>query len=200
MKPDDQRVALNSSRFARHTWVCGVFFTFAVTMMQGVAATANERELLPAETAFSASARLVNDQLLELRFDIADGYYLYRDRFRFSIDAQPISLPRESWPIGKWKQDVNFGKVYTYRGSVRILLPYSPASVGELANAGNPVTLTVTSQGCADWGVCFPPLHQTLALASGSSGWTMPQHASVSTFSRPAKPIIGLGNQINNGK
>ncbi|MEO8101411.1 MAG: protein-disulfide reductase DsbD N-terminal domain-containing protein [Betaproteobacteria bacterium] len=200
MKPDDQGAPLNSSRSIRQAWSRGVFFTFAMALAHGAVAAVQEQELLPAEKAFSASARLVNDRLLELRFDIADGYYMYRDRFRFSINTRAISLPRQSWPIGRWKQDVNFGKVYTYRGSVRILLPVSSTGREGLANAGNPVNLVVTSQGCADLGVCYPPLHQTLALESGSSGWTMPRQASVSTFSQPAKPSHGLGNRLENGK
>jgi thiol:disulfide interchange protein DsbD len=142
-----------------------------------------ETELLEAEKAFVVAARLINDQSLELRYAIADGYYMYRDRFRFTVNGQPVSMSRQSWPAGKWKQDANFGKVITYRKSVRLLLPIPTTASAGSRSSDKALTLSASSQGCADAGVCYPPLRQTLTLIPGSSAWVEPQEGISSGFS-----------------
>ena len=64
-------------------------------------------EPLPAEEAFRASARLVDDKQVEIRFQVADGYYLYRHRFKFA--AEGISFGEPQLPPGKPKKDDAFG-------------------------------------------------------------------------------------------
>lgn len=132
-------------------------------------------DLLEGEKAFEVSARLTDNKTLEVKYVIADGYYLYRDRFRFLANGQPIVINRKSWPAGKWKQDVTFGRVVTFRKSVRLLIPL-PSMADEVINAdGNKLILIAHSQGCADVGVCYPPLRQTIALTPSSSHWVVPE-------------------------
>lgn len=121
-------------------------------------------KLLPPEQAFRFSARAVDESTLEARFDVADGYYLYRDKLRFTVEpiaARPVDLP-----AGKRKHDEFFGDVETYRGQVVVRLPLAEAS------AGRTLTVHADSQGCADVGVCYPPNAQQLKIvvpAAGSS-------------------------------
>lgn len=159
-----------------------------------------QAELLEAEKAFPVTARQVGGNAVELRYAIVDGYYLYRDRFRFAINGQPVALANKAWPRGKWKQDATFGKVVTYRKSVRVLLPISPATRSATRSARESLTLTASSQGCADAGVCYPPLHQTLILPTDSSAWVSPQKEVVSGFSRDRSPVSGLADRLTNGK
>jgi thiol:disulfide interchange protein DsbD len=123
---------------------------------------ARGEEPLPAEQAFRFSARAIDARTLEARWQIADGYYLYREKFRFVVTGGALGAPL--LPPGKVKQDEIFGKVETYRKDVRILLPLE---------ASGPVTLKVVSQGCWDGGICYPPLTQEarieLALAPGTN-------------------------------
>ena len=122
-------------------------------------------ELLPAEQAFRFSARALDDRTLEARFAIADGYYLYRDKFRFAAvapDGAAIGTPE--LPAGKIKTDEFFGKVETYRGTLVVTLPLTGAP------AGKTVVLETDSQGCADVGVCYPPSRQKLTLALPAQG------------------------------
>lgn len=126
--------------------------------------TLAEPELLEAETAFRFSAKLLNAQTVEIRYAIADGYYMYRDKFRFR--AEPDTLGKPELPKGKVTVDPNFGKVETYRKSVTVRLPVAAlGSDGKLA-------LTIVSQGCADAGVCYPPMTSkaTLDLNTPASG------------------------------
>lgn len=117
-------------------------------------------EPLPAEEAFRASARLIDNQQVEIRFQVADGYYLYRHRFKFAADG--ISFGEPALPPGKPKKDDAFGEVEIYRGELVLTLPIT---------AGQPpFTLQLTSQGCADIGICYPPQQHALQVSAGGGG------------------------------
>jgi thiol:disulfide interchange protein DsbD len=127
------------------------------------AAVAQDPRLLEPARAFSLSARPIDASTVEARFAIADGYYLYRDKIKVSVEPGALAAP-PVLPPGKVKQDPFFGSVETYRGSVvvRAVLA-SPAP-------GAAVTVRVESQGCADLGVCYPPQSQAIALALPVAG------------------------------
>ena len=120
---------------------------------------ANAEDLLPPSVAFKPTARALDGQTIEVRFEIAKGYYLYRDKFRFSIEPASVQLGTPVLPKGKEKEDDTFGKVQVYYKEALILLPVERNSSGPL-----PLTLNLTSQGCADAGVCYPPQKQTVSL------------------------------------
>ncbi|NML25659.1 protein-disulfide reductase DsbD [Zoogloea dura] len=133
---------------------------FALLGLLGLSNLTHAQEPLPVEQAFKASARALDDKTVEIRFQIADGYYLYRHRFRFAADG--VTLGEPALPPGKPKKDDAFGEVEIYRKAVSFTLPLS---------AGQPpFDLQLTSQGCADIGICYPPQTQSLkvALASGN--------------------------------
>ena len=79
------------------------------------AAHAIDGEPLEPEQAFRFSARATDANTLEVRYQIADGYYLYRDKFKFSIEPADIVPGAAQFPAGKIKQDEYFGKVEVYR-------------------------------------------------------------------------------------
>ncbi len=118
-----------------------------------------EGELLEPEQAFKFSARLTDANTIEVRYKIEDGYYLYRDKFKFEITIPEASIGTPVFPPGKVKQDEYFGKVETYRHDVKITIPLKNANPNLQA-----VSLKAVSQGCADAGVCFPPNTQTAEL------------------------------------
>ena len=124
-----------------------------------VCSVANGEELLHPALAFKPSARALDGQSIEIRFEIAKGYYLYRDKFRFSAEPASVKLGTPVLPPGKEKDDETFGKVQVYYQEAVIRLPVERNSSGAL-----PLTLNLTSQGCADAGVCYPPQKQTLSL------------------------------------
>lgn len=125
-------------------------------------AAADEPKLLPNERAFAFSARGVDERTVEARFVIADGYYLYRDKLRFSV--VPGALGAATLPSGKPKEDQFFGKVETYRNQVVVKLPL------ETAAPGKSISINAESQGCADLGVCYPPQIQTVKLTLPAAG------------------------------
>jgi len=173
-----------------------------VMLPSAARAGATEPELLEAEKAFQLTGRLRDEKTIEISYAVAKGYYMYRDRFRFAINGQPVTLGAKQLPAGKMKQDATFGKVVTYRNSVRILLPIPLSNMTAKANgaAGKPIELKVTSQGCADAGVCYPPLHQQLAFLHGSSSIVSPTGESTTgTFSRPVASQGPVGDILKRG-
>lgn len=128
---------------------------FAGLPSPGLAADA---QLLPAEEAFRFGARAIDGRTIEARFVIADGYYLYRDKLRFTTEP-PAGASEPSLPPGEVKEDPFFGRVETYRREVlvRIALP--------AAAAGAPLVIQAESQGCAEARVCYPPTLQKISLA-----------------------------------
>ena len=128
-----------------------------VLLLCGLAAQA--AELLPPMLAFKPTASAADGQTIVVRFEIAKGYYLYRDKFRFSAEPASVQLGTASLPKGKPKVDENFGAVEVYYREVQVRLPVERNSSGTL-----PLTLVVSSQGCADAGVCYPPQKQTLSV------------------------------------
>ena len=121
-------------------------------------------KLLPPEQAFRLSVRALDASTLEARFDVADGYYLYRDKMRFSTD--PVPAKGALLPPGKTKHDAFFGDVETYRDVVLVRVPLAKSA------AGQTLTVHADSQGCADVGVCYPPNPQQVRLVVPANGKT----------------------------
>jgi thiol:disulfide interchange protein DsbD len=120
-------------------------------------ATDYEQDLLEPEQAFAFSATVEDDSTLQVSWKIADGYYMYRDRMRFSSETPGVELGEPSLPAGKIKEDEFFGKIATFRNQATATIP-----VIRKAGAATTIQLKAVSQGCADIGVCYPP-HTQLA-------------------------------------
>ena len=132
-------------------------------------ARAAEPDLLEPDRAFRFAARLTDARSIEINYQIAPGYYLYRDKFQFTLAPAGAKPGAPRLPSGRKHRDEFFGEVETYRGSLSIVLPF------ELADASVPaIQLTAVSQGCADIGVCYVPHEQRaeLRLASLTPGAT----------------------------
>ncbi|WP_024303469.1 protein-disulfide reductase DsbD N-terminal domain-containing protein [Pseudogulbenkiania sp. MAI-1] len=117
-------------------------------LMSGVAHAIGVEQLLPPDKAFRLQAGMPDSRTILLEYRIAPGYYLYRDRFRFS--AENASLGKVKLPDGFPKQDPTFGTVMVFANMLEIQLPLS-------APLTRPMTLKATSQGCTRLGVCYVP-------------------------------------------
>lgn len=118
-------------------------------------------DFLPPDVAFVLSAEVVDRNTIVARWDIADGYYLYRDRLTFAVDdASRVAIGPAELPPGKFKEDEYFGRMEVYYGTVAARLP-----VKQLHDGTNEVQLDITYQGCADAGLCYPPITKTVSLS-----------------------------------
>ncbi|KUM39790.1 protein-disulfide reductase DsbD [Pseudomonas sp. EpS/L25] len=113
------------------------------------------QQFLPVDQAFRLEQRRDAEGRPQVRFIIAEGYYLYRQRFAFDADPGLLTAP-VALPPGEPKHDEWFGDVQVYHAGVDIPLPLAPDRGGQIK---------VTYQGCADRGLCYPPETRTLDIA-----------------------------------
>ena len=123
---------------------------------------------LPPEQAFGFEAIAGDGNTLLLRFTPARGYYLYRDKSTFSLDAgataADIAPGRPQWPRGSAHRDAYFGATTVYFEQIDVPLPLRRTRPGAAE-----ITLTARFQGCQTDGICYPPMTRavTVALPSG---------------------------------
>jgi thiol:disulfide interchange protein DsbD len=150
---------------------------WAVACLFAGPARADDDFLDPA-LAFKFSARMAEPGTVAVTYEIADGYYMYRERFKFT--AQGARLGEPQIPPGKVKYDETFAKnVETYHKSVTIRIP---------VEGSGPFTLSATGQGCADKGLCYPPQEATAQLVAGGAAAAAGQ-MSLPTASQPQSAL-----------
>ena len=144
-------------------WICSAAETDFLTKTND-SSWANDivsPEFVPVEQAYSLNV-VVEDQRLLLNWTIRDGYYLYRDRFKFgSVDAKTVlAAPQFARGLVKW-DDYFEKELEVYYQQTSVELPFT--------SDANRLSLQIESQGCADAGLCYPPYKQWLDidLASG---------------------------------
>ncbi|MEM9383555.1 MAG: protein-disulfide reductase DsbD [Pseudomonadota bacterium] len=107
---------------------------------------------LPPEQAFAFHTEIVDAFTVRAVWTIADGYYLYRDKFAFETDAPGIDLQPAQLPDGKAKHDEHFGLVAVFHDRAEAIVPISREERGSAE-----FTLRASYQGCAEQGICYPP-------------------------------------------
>nr|WP_255219071.1 protein-disulfide reductase DsbD [Paraburkholderia kururiensis] len=131
---------------------------FAVLLGAGLAQAGDD--FLDPDAAFRFSATEQPGEV-EVHYRIADGYYMYRERFAFAVQKGSATLGDPQLPPGHVKFDTTFQKnVETYRNELTIRVPVKQASAG--------FDLAVTSQGCADAGICYPPMVRTYHVSGAA--------------------------------
>ncbi len=149
-----------------------------------LAAAVDEADLLPIDEAFALSATATDRGRIELRWKIADGYYLYRHRTKVAAADSSFKTNELQLPEGKRYTDEFFGEVETYRGELLAI------QTGAAADGVARVGLKVSYQGCADLGVCYPPHTQTVEVALPGGG-ASPLANLPSLPISGSKPLLG---------
>lgn len=119
--------------------------------------TNRDESFLNADEAFIFSHRFESTEILLVHWQIAAGYYLYRDRLKFAAVEGDI-LGSVELPSGKIKKDATFGDTEVYYQELTVKLPLKALPNRESA------TLSITYQGCAEAGLCYPPLTKTITV------------------------------------
>ncbi|MBJ8899523.1 protein-disulfide reductase DsbD [Citrobacter braakii] len=115
-------------------------------------------QFVPADRAFAFDFQQ-NQHDLNLSWQVKDGYYLYRKQI--SITPSQADIAEVKLPPGVWHEDEFYGKSEIYRKQLTIPVTVNQAKSG--------ATLTVTYQGCADAGFCYPPETKTVPLSEVSA-------------------------------
>ena len=142
-----------------HSFITRVLALFILVSTQLFAAS----DFLPPEKAFQVEAAwLENSNQIEIEFLPAKGYYIYQESLQFQIGQQAAKLNdiRPSLPSGIEKFDETFGKkLQVYKEP---FLVYVDTKV----NPSKPIHIEVTLQGCAEAGICYPPMTLELLLSA----------------------------------
>ena len=166
---------------------CGSWLITMLTLLAILSSGAAHAKFIEPDKAFRFSAAAVDATTLEVRYRIADGYYLYRERFKFALDPAAsggATLGEPVFPKGEIKYDETFAKdVEHYRDDVVIRIP--------VRGAHGPVTLLSTSQGCADAGLCYPPQEAKATLVVGAATSASTSAAALDDPSTIARTLKG---------
>ncbi|MEI2626861.1 protein-disulfide reductase DsbD [Erwinia aphidicola] len=145
---------------------------FSATASASLFGQNSNSQFVPVNQAFAFDFSQKNDQLT-LSWQVKPGYYLYRQQLKISV--QGATLAQWELPAGKPHQDEFYGKTEIYPQS--LTLPFT------LEQAGNGAQMTVTYQGCAAAGFCYPPETRSVplnAVAAHSSAPAPAPSAAVS--------------------
>ena len=98
-------------------------------------------------------------------WEIADGYYLYRQKFAVTLPAgSGRVIEALSLPPGLKRTDDYFGEVEVFYEKARVVVVLAP-----LESRDEPLELDITYQGCAEAGLCYPPISKLILLELSSS-------------------------------
>jgi len=156
----------------KHALSWAVLVFVILSLMGSVAYALNNllggQDPLPPEVAFIPSIQAVNEDTIVIGFEVADEYYLYRDKISFKVEKSEQSItdrlstePSLGSPVFQSAlmiEDDFFGEQYIFRSNTQITLPYTAAEIPST------IGLAVTYQGCADMGLCYPPITSVLQV------------------------------------
>ncbi|NUH54170.1 protein-disulfide reductase DsbD [Citrobacter portucalensis] len=134
-------------------------------------------QFVPADRAFVFDFQQ-NQHDLNLTWQVKDGYYLYRKQI--SITPSQADIAEVKLPPGVWHEDEFYGKSEIYRKQLTVPITINQAKSG--------ATLTITYQGCADAGFCYPPETKTVPLSEVSAGSAAASAPAPATADLQEKP------------
>jgi thiol:disulfide interchange protein DsbD len=147
-------------------------------------------DYLEPEAAFRFASRMLDAKTIEVTYQIADGYYMYRERFAFRAEGATLGEP--VIPPGKVKFDETFQKdVETYRKTVVITIP---------VQATGPFLLVASSQGCADKGLCYTPMDSQARLSPTGGGGLLAAARGLDTQGASTAPTASPATESEMGR
>lgn len=161
-----QRLGLIAALAAGCALAAGPAVGGVLDQLERLGGASSSREFLPPDEAFRLTDGVDAAGNLVLAFDIEPGYYLYRERFAFTTSDATAVLGEPRLPPSETKDDPEFGRVEVYKHDMRVAVPVREAPPGAA------VEVAVRYQGCAEDGICYPPITKTVA-------WQPPAAAAV---------------------
>lgn len=134
-------------------------------------------DFLPVDEAFRPMLTALDGNTVEVSFAITSGYYLYKDKISAATSSTRVQLGKLELPPGEMKTDQYFGDMEVYHNEVFARLPLARATPESME-----LDIDVRYQGCADGGICYPPVTRTLTV-------TLPAATAVSALA-----AAGAGN------
>jgi thiol:disulfide interchange protein DsbD len=148
---------------------------------------------LPMDQAFVFSAASSSPDRITLRWEIGDGYYLYRDKIKVAVADGAATLGAPQMPGGKLHSDEFFGEQVVYYDELLASVPVAAAP------GTQQIALDVTYMGCADAGLCYPPTTKRVTVALGAA----PASETMPTVGGSSAPVVSeqdaLAERIRSG-
>jgi thiol:disulfide interchange protein DsbD len=147
---------------------------------------ATQDELLPPDQAFKFFAVVIDSSTAHVNWEIAKGYYLYREKIQLKVintTKNPLGL--FLIPHGTPKDDEAFGQVEIFHNELGFDVPLIHTNSSEQT-----IILQATFQGCADRGVCYPPMTKDIELQLPVA------HNTIQSNSAQVTPILSEQDQI----
>jgi thioredoxin:protein disulfide reductase len=129
--------------------------------MRGV--ESNASDFLPPDVAFRVAAT-VDGSVMRVRWIIADGYYLYRQKIGVQAESPDLSVSEPQLPAGVIKNDPYLGTQEIYTQQVEAAVPFKRFDAG-----AHPIQIKVTYQGCAEAGLCYPVITKVVFPTVGNT-------------------------------
>jgi thioredoxin:protein disulfide reductase len=149
-----------------------------------IKANVSQAELLPPDQAFQFTSTVKDPNTLHVSWLAAEGYYLYREKFKLAlIGSDKVKLGDYSTPHGEPKEDEAFGHVEVFHGEVAVDIPLIRTDT-----VPQHISLKANYQGCADRGVCYPPMDKTVEL-------DLPQATALTSTSNATQQTAPLSEQ-----
>jgi thiol:disulfide interchange protein DsbD len=133
-------------------------------------------------------AAAVDGNVIRVRWVIADGYYLYRKRIDIKAESPDLLVSAPALPQGEIKVDPYFGSQEIYKQQVEATATYSRFDAG-----AHPMQIKVTYQGCAEAGLCYPPISKVISPQLASSMTPSASHPPSASHSWEVIAILGGG-------
>ena len=128
--------------------------------MRGV--DSNDTDFLPPDVAFRVGAT-VDGNVVRVRWVIADGYYLYRSKIDIKAESPDLVIAAPALPKGMLKTDPYLGTQEIYKQQVEATAVYTRSDAG-----AHPLQIKVIYQGCAEAGLCYPPITKVVFPSIGT--------------------------------
>ena len=143
-------------------------------------AAVNPEDLLPPEQAFVPTVT-VSEQGVDVQFKIADGYYMYQGKITADTQPEKLLADTPTFSAGEPKEDEFFGKQIVYHQTANVKWSYQKT-------APQQYTLNLHYQGCAEVGVCYPPVDTSFNIAgSGIYDIDAPVNTTKELFTKKAQ-------------
>jgi thioredoxin:protein disulfide reductase len=141
-------------------------------------------DFLPVDEAFEPILTAIDGNNVEVAIRVADGYYLYKDKFSATVLSDVAQAGRLELPAGEIKNDQYFGEMEVYHGDV-----FGKLSIARATPAAMDVEIELKYQGCADGGICYPPATRVLSV-SLPEATTVGALAAVAASTDSGAPMI----------
>ncbi|TQC74924.1 protein-disulfide reductase DsbD [Pantoea dispersa] len=177
-----------AARFSRLLSLC-LALLFCLSAQASLFSPTTNNRFVPVDQAFGFDFSQQGHQLT-LSWKVKDGYYLYRQQFH--ISAQHAQLAPVTLPPGQPHEDEFYGKSEIYPQDVKLPITLRQVDAG--------ATLSVTYQGCAAAGFCYPPETRSVPLTAMAADSAAPAIAASPAAHRTPLPfsplwalLIGIG-------